>query len=45
MIENSAPPVGLEPTTPCIPGKHTTTKGGGGGGGGGMQVVGDGSGF
>ena len=40
MIENSAPPVGLEPTTSCIPGKHTTTKGGGG-----LQVVGDGSGF
>ena len=25
MKENSAPPMGFEPRTSCIPGKHTTT--------------------
>ena len=35
-IENSAPPVGLEPTTSCFPGKHTTTVPRGR-----LQVVGD----
>ena len=39
-IENSAPPVGLEPTTSCILGKHTTTVPRGR-----LQVVGDGSDF
>ena len=39
-IENSAPPVGLEPTTSCILGKHTTTVPRGI-----LQVVGDGSDF
>ena len=29
--ENSAPPVGLEPTTSFFPGKHTTTVPRGGG--------------
>ena len=37
--ENSAPPVGLEPTTSCFPGKHTTTVPRGR-----LQVIGDGSG-
>ena len=39
-IENSAPPVGLEPTTSCILDKHTTTVLRGR-----LQVVGDGSHF
>ena len=35
-VENSAPPVGLEPTTSCFPGKHNTTVPRGR-----LQVVGD----